>query len=609
MYKKESNKYSTFENWIYMIKTIKKVNPVTFYLMFIIIPFGVLGHYFSIYLPKILIEGIEKNLEPMEIIKNIGLVVLLIVVCKTLSSFIEWKQYALGINMRSYFSMEKYQEKLMDIDYSYLVAGSGMAEQSKVLGIVYDGDGSFIHRFAEQTGNFLTSILGIIFYGSLIFNINKWLILVIFIGAIINLLYGKYNASYKQKSIENRSMDAKRLNYITSKTGDFRYAKDMRLFEMKDWFMDNFHHYLYNWSKENKKAIKINTLGGILDALIVFFRDGLAYLFLIGLFFSGEIKVSNFVLLFGAVVGFSEWLSSIVNQINNYASYSSEINIMRSFFEKTDGLNRKQGQYKIDRNKAPKIEFKNVSFKYEEDSEYVLKDFNLKIEPGERIALVGINGSGKTTIISLLMRLLKINEGEILVDGVNQQDYNIYDYYDLFSTVFQDIYLMPDTILNNITLGEEIPNVERIEKILEDVGLLDFINSLPDKENTYLVRTSRDNAIDLSGGQNQRLLLVKALYKNGPINILDEPTAALDPIAESEIYEKYNEMTKDKTSIFISHRLASTKFCNRILFLENGEIVEEGTHEELINSNGKYKEMFQIQSHYYKEDLGGALNE
>ncbi|NMA87252.1 MAG: ABC transporter ATP-binding protein, partial [Tissierellia bacterium] len=165
-----------------------------------------------------------------------------------------------------------------------------------------------------------------------------------------------------------------------------------------------------------------------------------------------------------------------------------------------------------------------------------------------------------------------------------------------------DIYIMPDTILNNITSGEE-PDMEKAYKALKDVGLLDFVKSLPEKENTYLVRTSRDNAIDLSGGQAQRLLLARALYKNGPISILDEPTAALDPIAESEIYEEYNEMTENKTAIFISHRLASTKFCNRILFLENGEIVEEGTHEELMEKNGKYNEMFDIQSHYYREDM------
>ncbi|NLV76680.1 MAG: ABC transporter ATP-binding protein, partial [Tissierellia bacterium] len=301
--------------------------------------------------------------------------------------------------------------------------------------------------------------------------------------------------------------------------------------------------------------------------------------------------------------------SNIVVQINDYVAYSSQINIMRNFFEKEDDLNREESQYKPNFNKAPSIEFKNVSFKYGEDGDYVLKNFNFKIAPGEKIALVGVNGAGKTTIVSLLMRLLKPTEGEILVDGVSQDKYNIYDYYSLFSTVFQDIYIMPDTILNNITSGEENPDMEKAYKALKDVGLLDFVNNLPEKENTYLVRTSRDNAIDLSGGQNQRLLLARALYKDGPISILDEPTAALDPIAESEIYEEYNEMTENKTAIFISHRLASTKFCNRILFLENGEIVEKGTHEELMEKNGKYREMFEIQSHYYREDMEVAVYE
>jgi ATP-binding cassette subfamily B protein len=312
MDKNGTRKHSTFENSIYMLRSIKKETPLAFWLIFAIVPFGVLGPFFSIYLPKVLISGIENNLEPIQIIKNTVIVVLFLVIMKTAEIIIELAQYSLGINMRSYFSMNLYSEKLMDIDYSYLVAGNGMEEQSKVMEIVYGGDASLVHIFHQKTGKFLTSIAGIIFYGSLISSINFWLIIVIFIGAIINLIYGKYNANYRQKSIEKRSMDAKRLNYIQSKTGDFRSAKDMRLFEMKDWFMDNFHYYLSKWSKEYKKEKQISATGGIIDALIVFVRDGLAYLFLIGLYFSGEITISDFVLLFGAIVGFSEWLSNIV---------------------------------------------------------------------------------------------------------------------------------------------------------------------------------------------------------------------------------------------------------------------------------------------------------
>ncbi len=198
------------------------------------------------------------------------------------------------------------------------------------------------------------------------------------------------------------------------------------------------------------------------------------------------------------------------------------------------------------------------------------------------------------------MRLLKSTEGEIIVDGISQDKYNIYEYYSLFSTVFQDIYIMPDTILNNITSGEENPDMEKVYKALKDVGLLDFVNNLPEKENTYLVRTSRDNAIDLSGGQNQRLLLARALYKDGPISILDEPTAALDPISEFEIYTKFDEIVGDKTAIYISHRLSSCRFCDDIVVFHEGEIIQRGSHEELLEeSQGKYYELWNAQAQYY----------
>ena len=166
--------------------------------------------------------------------------------------------------------------------------------------------------------------------------------------------------------------------------------------------------------------------------------------------------------------------------------------------------------------------------------------------------------------------------------------------------MFQDIYIMPDTILNNITSGEEEPDMEKAYKALKDVGLLDFVKSLPEKENTYLVRTSRDNAIDLSGGQSQRLLLTRALYKNGPISILDEPTAALDPISEFEIYTKFDEIVGDKTAIYISHRLSSCRFCDDIVVFHEGEIIQRGSHEELLEeTQGKYYELWNAQVQYY----------
>lgn len=224
----------------------------------------------------------------------------------------------------------------------------------------------------------------------------------------------------------------------------------------------------------------------------------------------------------------------------------------------------------------------------------------MKIRSGEKIALVGVNGAGKTTLMHLLMGLLEVNEGKILIDGHDSRKFSKEQYYLLFSPVFQDITVFPETINANIA-GTINFDKQKVENAICNSGLKDFVESLPQKGDTYLVKTSRKGAIDLSGGISQKMLIARAFYKDAPINILDEPTAALDPVSECNLYEVYNTMCEEKTAIFISHRLASTKFCDRVLLLENGNVIEEGTHSELMQSDGYYKDMFMLQSSYYAE--------
>ena len=242
------------------------------------------------------------------------------------------------------------------------------------------------------------------------------------------------------------------------------------------------------------------------------------------------------------------------------------------------------------------FEFKKVSFTYPGSDKPIFNDFNLKIQSGEKIAFVGFNGSGKTTFIKLLLRLYEPTSGEILLNGINIKDINYSEYLKLFAVVFQDYKLFAYSIKENIVFDQNIGIQEAILKS----GLNEKINSLPNKENTFVYRIFDENGFEPSGGEAQRIAIARAFAKESKICILDEPTSSLDPIAELDIFEKMQQLTKDKTSIFISHRLGCAKKCSRILVFENGEIVEDGNHKELIEKDGLYKKLFNAQSQNYK---------
>ena len=253
------------------------------------------------------------------------------------------------------------------------------------------------------------------------------------------------------------------------------------------------------------------------------------------------------------------------------------------------------------------IELRNIYYKYPGAEDYTIKNINLHIKKGEKLALVGVNGAGKTTLVKLICGLYTPTKGEIYINGKKSSSYNRDEYYTLFSVVFQDIHLLPVSIEKNISLQlEEEINSEKVDKVIKMSGLMEKVKSLEKGKDTLLVKSVYKEAIELSGGEMQKLMLARALYKNGPIIILDEPTAALDPIAENEIYRQYNQLTKEHTSIFISHRLSSTRFCDRIVFIQDGKIIEEGDHYSLMELDGEYKNMFDKQSHYYKDSIGGG---
>lgn len=407
----------------------------------------------------------------------------------------------------------------------------------------------------------------------------------------------------------------KKRSYLHSVMGKEEAAKDIRIFPMKQWL--NYHNDVLislkrGIDKEKMTREKIYWQAGSLLALG---RDLFAYIYLIRQAQAGIIDAGEFVLYFGAITGFAVFVNSIMTSFASLQEGNISLNHLRTYLE-LEEEDVHSGSHSIRELQMPvSFTFRDVSFRYfskeegaegevEDQGQWIFRHLNLTIHGGEKIAIVGTNGAGKTTLVKLLCGLYEPQEGEILVNGIPIREFPKEELYKLYAAVFQEPFIMPFTLGENLALSKDYDK-EQCISALEEAGLRELFEKRGYTLDTYFGKDMGEDGIELSGGQKQKFLLARALYKDAPVLILDEPTAALDPIAESEIYDEYAKLSKDKTAIFISHRLASTRFSDRILIIGNQGILEEGTHEELLQKNGVYAEMFEVQKSYYeKERLG-----
>jgi len=448
----------------------------------------------------------------------------------------------------------------------------------------------------------LTHILGFIIYFILLISINPIVLAVILITCTVGFLINKHLSGWGYRHREEEAEYLKRMNYVNYKAVDRVSAKDIRIFGMRDWIesVHNSAFALYNSFVEKREKVYI--WSNIVDLLLAFLRNGIAYIYLIGMVLNDGLSAPEFLLLFSAIGGFTTWITQIMQGFTTLHRQSLDISAVRELLEYPEEFLFDRGE-KIEPipNKSYELELRNVTFRYPEATKDTLLKINLKIKPGEKLAIVGLNGAGKTTLVKILCGLYDPTEGEVLLNGENIKKYNREDYYKHFSAVFQDFSVFASSIADNITQMYENVDKERMEMSARKAGIINKINSLDNNFDTKIGKEIYKDGIELSGGELQRLMLARAIYKDAPILVLDEPTAALDPIAESEMYNQYNELTEGRTSIYISHRLASTRFCDRIILMENNVISEEGTHEELLANGKSYKYLFDIQSKYYRE--------
>lgn len=451
----------------------------------------------------------------------------------------------------------------------------------------------------------VTNIMGFAVYTVLLSTVQPFLILLVIITTGISYLVGRYANEWVYMHREEEAEYEKQMYYISGRANDLTAAKDIRIFGLRPWLEE-----LYGKAKEayitfQQKAQGMYTWAKIADLILTFLRNGIAYAYLIGLVIGNGLNVSEFLLYFGAVSGFTTWISGILGNFNTLHKQSLDISIVRECLEYDEPFKFDDGEAIVsEADRKYELRLENVSFRYPEADRDALTNINLTLHPGEKLAVVGLNGAGKTTLIKLICGFLDPTEGRVLLDGKDIRNYNRRDYYTMFSAVFQNFSLLAGTVATNVVQDCVGIDMERVKECVEKAGLAKKIESLPSGYETYLNREVYDDAILLSGGETQRLMLARALYKDAPFVILDEPTAALDAIAESEMYLRYNEMTCGKSSVYISHRLASTRFCDRIIMIDNGRIVEEGTHNELLAKGAGYAQLFEVQSKYYREGEG-----
>ncbi|MBQ9879348.1 MAG: ABC transporter ATP-binding protein [Clostridia bacterium] len=491
-----------------------------------------------------------------------------------------------------------FSEKIMDTDFELL---EGPSVRDK-----YTRAKNSLNRYAPEELLFgaialASNLLYLSSLGAVIATLHPLLIVYLIAAHLIALGLSLLSDKKVDGTKDAQAKIDRRLAYLSKNARDFAAAKDIRLYGLGKQIGD-LSRYLIGekqfWTNKVYLYYFISDLSLMATSILV---KGGAYGYLIYKTATGSLTGGEIVLYFSAMLSFGRFLSGIGNSISTVFESNLCVKDFRRF-EQIGSEGVREGGEPLPRGTEFTFELENVSFRYPGSDRTILDGVTFTWRAGEKLALVGLNGAGKTTLVKLLCGLYRPTEGRILLNGTDISKFNRDEYYTLISAVFQEARVLPLSIASNISMKtEDETDAGRLRDCIARAGLSPKIASLPAGCGTLLNKSVNEDAVELSGGETQKLLLARALYKDAPVIILDEPTAALDPIAENEMYLKYSELTAGKTSLYISHRLSSTRFCDRIVFLSDGKFAEVGTHDELVASGGGYARLFEVQSKYYKE--------
>ena len=600
----EKPKYSRFGCLVWAIKNLWRLDKGFVFFIFAVVPMAVISPLVSSYFSKYLIDSIGAEKPFSDLAWIVVFFITASLTLNVLSNYINAR-----CNSRRFYPSCVYQTE-MGYTQSYKTDFENHEKQDykKISGYAWSDatSGNCALEFIwTDLSDALIHLLGIVTYASLLAFINPIVFVVVIAVSILSYFTTLWQSKYYEKHKHLWEKESRKAGYLGGLSENLQVAKDIKLYGLEEWLnkmMSDYRAHIIMW---NKRCRLRGLWASILAGLMTLIQNGVAYIVLIGMLLAGNLSAGDFVFYFGIVGSVAGFLHGIVGDVAKLKMRADKIAYYREFFDYPNKFNHGKGCELP--TGAVAIELRDVWYKYDGAEDFTLKGINVTVHAGESLALVGVNGAGKTTLVKLICGFYRPTKGEILVNGKQIDEYNIDEYYTMISAAFQEIRPVCFTMFEYVASADIYRPSAREDAVtaMKSAGIWKKIESLENGIDTHLMKGIYDDGVDLSGGEMQKLVLARAIYKNGSMLILDEPTAALDPIAENNLYLQYRNLAHGKTSIYISHRFASTLFCDRILLLQDGIIKESGTHDELMEQNGQYAYMFGIQAKYYKD---GEIN-
>lgn len=595
-------KYNLWQNTGFMLRTSRKYAKSVFPLCIVLALLSAGKSVAELLIAPAILNKIELSASLGSVVFTIAAFALVLMLLSGLRSYVDTNALFGRIAVRSQGIYLSISRKYAETSYPNLLNTDFLALGEKA-SAACAGNSESSEAIWTTLTDLMTSCIGFIVYLALLTNLNLWLAALVAATTAVSYFASKRINEWGYLHRSEELELTKRIEYANKIATSREFAKDIRMFGLRGWLEDLWGSTMRLYSAFCAKRERKYIWANIIDIVLTFLRNGIAYAFLIGITVKNGLPASQFLLYFAALSGFAQWVVEILDKLSVMHKQSLDISTIREFLDWDEPFDLNGGErIAFEPNKQYEIRLDDVSFRYPKADKDTLSHINLTVHPGEKLAIVGLNGAGKTTLVKLVCGFLDPTEGRILLNGEDIRKFNRNDYYALFSAVFQEFSVLDVTVKENVAQCVDGIDETRVWQCIDKAGLTEKIQSLPKGIETHLGRRVFKDGVEFSGGQTQRLMLARALYKNAPILVLDEPTAALDPIAENDIYQKNNDMTHGRTSFFISHRLASTRFCDRIIFVDSGKIAEEGTHDELLKNGGGYAYLFEVQSKYYRSD-------